>query len=123
MYALGAAWLDRLAEGDLASADALLHQRQPRVLAEHLLCRPPLSAVDVLRLGLDGKWGPDDGRPGLAFSYRILTGLVGGPPMAGAVRCHCGGVGCPGTLAMAKTRQRWGSANGRSEPPVSEFAL
>ena len=36
-----------------------------------VLCRPPARAVrDVYRMDPDGTWAPDNGQPGLAFSFR-----------------------------------------------------
>lgn len=87
-------------------------------VVHHQLCRPPPNAFDTLRLDETGEWHPDDGLPGLAFSHRLVICVTGGPPMASAVRCRCGGIDCTGTLAMAKTRERWGSANGSAVPPV-----
>lgn len=41
-----------------------------------VLSRPPAEAVrDVHRLDPDGTWGTDDGRPGLAFSFRDENGV------------------------------------------------
>jgi len=38
-----------------------------RKLRAHPYCRPPRGASDVLRLGDDNQWRPDNGMPGRAF--------------------------------------------------------
>lgn len=79
----------------------------------HRLCRPPVDAVDCIRLTASGKWVKDDGRPGLAFSWLSPTEL----PMAGAVACDCAG-SCPKRKAMDYTARRFGAANGTALQPV-----
>jgi hypothetical protein len=81
-----------------------------------LLCRPPKDAREVERF--DGRrWRLDDGKPGVAFSWRTLRGF----PCAGWVRglsrdadfevTHLGD-------PLGRTAARWKGANFVSLPPL-----
>lgn len=80
------------------------------------LCRPPEGARDVERLNADGTWSPDDGRPAVAFSWLDAQGF----PRAGAVLWPraAGLFDTPLDLAILRTSQRFGAANGEDLPEV-----
>lgn len=88
-------------------------------MARHKMIRPPAGAADVQRMDADGTWAPDDGRPGLAFSYK--DGMF---PMAAASECRClsWDDSCPANLAGRLTLARWGCSNGKRLPAVRKAA-
>lgn len=75
----------------------------------HHLIRPT-NATRLQRFD-SGRWIPDDGLHGVAFS-----GMVGTVPTAFYPRCQCvtgiPGSTCPQDLAMDRTAERFGAANG-----------
>lgn len=80
------------------------------------LCRPPKDAREVERF--DGRrWRPDDGKPGVSFSWRTLRGF----PCAGWVRglsrdaeFEVNALGDP----LGRTAARWKGANFVSLAPL-----
>ena len=78
-------------------------------MARHEKVRPPRGATDVERLAGNGRWYPDNGEPGLAFSYRFTA------PIGAAAPCKCPSFSqtCPYEKAMRHTVDRWHCANGR----------
>ncbi len=61
----------------------------------HPKCRPPRGAVDVLRLGDDGRWRADNGQHGRAFLGR-MEGDADGTAIAWVANCSCPYLnGCP----------------------------
>lgn len=80
----------------------------------HKFCRPPKTAVKVERLLKSGKWIPDDGKPGLAFSGEEFEF-----PCSWSVECDCGfDFDCPCYIALNHTGERFGCANGRTVAPI-----
>jgi hypothetical protein len=76
-------------------------------MRKHYTIRPPSDATEVLRLNHLGKWMPDNGKPGAAFS-----GKMGIFPYAWYPKCKCRDYKCPAEMAMNKTCSRFGAANG-----------
>lgn len=81
------------------------------------VCRPPRDAQAqadscvgdriVYRLDPNGRWAPDDGRPGLAFA----AGTMHYYPDVG---CQCFGADtCVSRRSGSKVSSQFGSANGR----------
>lgn len=88
----------------------------------HRLCRIPKGevATDVERLATNGRWVPDDGKPGLAFIGRGSTGT----PLAWYLPCKCRPLTCecPADRALHRACERWHCANGRDAIPVRQKA-
>ncbi len=91
------------------------------------LIRPPPEATQaaknsvgghtILRLGLDGQWAPDNGKPGLAFT----SGHFGYYPYVPGPWRPCYGV-CTKDLAVSKACERTGAGNGREVKGVRRRA-
>lgn len=88
------------------------------------VCRPPADAQQeanrtvgdgiVWRLGLNGKWAPDNGAPGLAFAAGVIHYYPD-------INCGCFGSGnetekCISRRSAAKVLQQVSCANGRRRP-------
>ena|SRR3990167_1843342 len=81
-----------------------------RGMTLHWLGRPPRGATEVERLAANGKWVPDDGKLGRAFSGRDREYST---PMAWGPDCGCGfDDACPSDQAHRRTARRWNAANG-----------
>lgn len=89
----------------------------PRVDAirrKHWVGRPPAGSTKVERLTREGKWVPDDGKNGLAFSGLGGEGAHPFTPFAWGPGCDCGfDDKCPFRQAMTRTCARFSCANGR----------
>lgn len=77
----------------------------------HPTCRPPrgalapdgISGADPLRLGEDGKWRPDNGRPARAFIYGLRDADGNKEHRAAVANCKCPYLnGCPLGTALSK---------------------
>jgi hypothetical protein len=86
----------------------------------HLEIRPNFDGsgvTEIEKMDSDGNWGPDDGKPGWAFSG-VFVGRRGGEMgLAFYSKCYCGSDDCPTYLASKYTAKRFGSSNG---VPVKE---
>jgi len=78
---------------------------------KHYMGRPPRTARDVLRLNARGRWVPDDGKPGRAFSGIDKLGF----PTAWYPDCLCnwGNAWCPAELSVQRTMTRCASVQYR----------
>ena len=90
----------------------------------HKNCRPPAGAQNVQRW-TGTRWITDDGQTGLAFSgetpHTSDGGWAGAFPTAWATACTgtCG-LTCVLHIAMSRTTQRFGAANGRVATPCQK---
>jgi hypothetical protein len=77
----------------------------------YIMGRPPKDAVNVERLSPNGRWYPDNGKPGIAFSGQDSRGF----PLAW-YGDTCAAVGCtgkcPACCASQRTCNRFGCSNG-----------
>jgi len=78
-------------------------------MSKHPLIRPPAGARNVERLTDEGQWVIDDRRPGRAFSGQEKDGTA-----YAWYACECSILddNCPGNLAVYRTMERFGYANG-----------
>lgn len=86
-------------------------------LPAHPVCRPARDAVGarhklrsglvLWRLGLDGRWRPDNGDPGLAFIGRRLQLKGESEFVVWVAHCACKlPIHCPVTKALEHARER-----------------
>jgi hypothetical protein len=78
------------------------------------LCRPPEGAFDIHRW-TGRKWIEDDGKPGLAFSYKAADGV----PCAATTQWP-GFSGKTTERAMNYTVSRWSCSNGKVLPAITK---
>lgn len=72
-------------------------------MKNHPLCRPPQGAIDVRRLGGNGRWKQDDGSPGLAFFGLVPTASDEEDAAAWVANCNCKvHAECPASRALDK---------------------